>query len=446
MVFHNWKDSFELPHESNWGLYQKKCFLNGYSTKELTYSRSSTNDAKNFSISENLSSELRYCPVCAKYGYHAWFHQLQFLDKCLIHTDQALIHSTFSPHATQEKSFFETIQTRVIDTIKNEVLCQEIEKQIQFDFDCICVIDPMDYYWGAQRTFRPRWYNSTNQTLKEYFTHEVFSASRKVAVLTPGIEKEVCRKAEEYLEQCALPLHVTRMQTIYPDEDKIEAFEQYAQFGKKEWYNARATGPIHAHVRLVLHKHFYMLYHQVGGETQFEAILESIHRREYDIDLCDYVTYAKVIALILSSHYYTVSQMDLLYCDVRRLIKISDYSSKLDLANIDFNECIEKKPLDRHMKLLIIDAILADLFSHTTEILADLMAEKRCLTGGDTSNIYSSFFCLPISQYIAICKNGTVELWACDPEVDGLIKNIHHSLEYHKEHGYLESYPNLEPV
>lgn len=50
MVFHNWKDSFELPHESNWSLYQKKCFLNGYSTKELTYSRSSTNDAMNFSI------------------------------------------------------------------------------------------------------------------------------------------------------------------------------------------------------------------------------------------------------------------------------------------------------------------------------------------------------------------------------------------------------------
>lgn len=191
---------------------------------------------------------------------------------------------------------------------------------------------------------------------------------------------------------------------------------------------------------------FFEFYHQVGGEVQFEAILKSIHQRTFDTDLCDYITYGKVITLILSSHYYTVSQLELLYQDVRRLIKIPNHSSKLHLTNIDFCKCIHKKPFDEHMRLPILEAILRDLFTHTAATLAGVMEEKKCLTGDGITNIYSSFFCLPVSQYIAVCRKDTVELWACDPKVDGLIKNICHSYAYHTKNGRLEDNPHLEPV
>lgn len=255
--FFNWKDSFELPHESNWGLYQKKCFLNGYKIKRLSYYHSSINHSKNIAIDNNLSSHPRYCPICAKYGYHAWFHQLQFLDKCLIHPNQALVYTDFSPYIAQEQTFFEAIQTRIIDIIKNDALRQEIEKNIQLDFDYICVIDPMEYERGAQKSFRPRWYNSTLQTLKEYFTHEAFSVSRKIAVLTPDTEKEIYDRAEAYLEQKAIPHHISRIQTLYPNEYVTEDIRKQGQYIQQKWYDLRTVDFVYAHISLILHEYFF---------------------------------------------------------------------------------------------------------------------------------------------------------------------------------------------
>jgi hypothetical protein len=75
------------------------------------------------------------------------------------------------------------------------------------------------------------------------------------------------------------------------------------------------------------------------------------------------------------------------------------------------------------------------------------MAGKRCLTGGGvTGDIYDSFFCLPVSQYIAIWNAGTVELWACDPNVDGLLSNIKQAKEHFTKTGNLPQNQILEPV
>ena len=40
------------------------------------------NDSYYLSIYE---SDLKYCPICMKHGFHSVFHQLTFFDKCLIH-------------------------------------------------------------------------------------------------------------------------------------------------------------------------------------------------------------------------------------------------------------------------------------------------------------------------------------------------------------------------
>lgn len=37
-----------------------------------------------------FSTKLRYCPECAKHGYHSIFHQLIYLDRCIIHNDTLL--------------------------------------------------------------------------------------------------------------------------------------------------------------------------------------------------------------------------------------------------------------------------------------------------------------------------------------------------------------------
>ena len=82
------------------------------------------------------------------------------------------------------------------------------------------------------------------------------------------------------------------------------------------------------------------------------------------------------------------------------------------------------------MEVPILAAILEDVLSHTATVLGGLMAGKRCLTGGGiTGDIYDSFFCLPVSQYIAIWNAGTIELWACDPNVDALLNNISQAKE-----------------
>lgn len=74
------------------------------------------------------------------------------------------------------------------------------------------------------------------------------------------------------------------------------------------------------------------------------------------------------------------------------------------------------------MHIPIMIDILEDFLSHTAGILGELMEGKRCLTGGDCSGIYDPFFCMPASQYIAVWKEGNIELWACDPNIEGLLQ------------------------
>ena len=74
------------------------------------------------------------------------------------------------------------------------------------------------------------------------------------------------------------------------------------------------------------------------------------------------------------------------------------------------------------------------------------MAGKRCLTGGVSKGIYDTFFYMPASQYIAIWKDGNIELWACDPNIDGLLSNIEQVKEIFDKTGRLEKPPVMAQV
>lgn len=113
-----WNDNWINPYESAWNIGEKIFAANvsaniynqmmgvsvtgisiNYSKDGLLYSRGPFNssfvpyfmqDGVDFfdifsSESYYLSKKIRYCPECAKYGYHSIFHQLIYMDKCIIH-------------------------------------------------------------------------------------------------------------------------------------------------------------------------------------------------------------------------------------------------------------------------------------------------------------------------------------------------------------------------
>lgn len=440
-----------MPHESNWSVHNKKCFVDAYTVTFLRGDGSSATHSQEIYTSNELATiQGRYCPECAKHGYHAWFHQLDCFDYCLLHPDQNLLVIKYPLTQTQKESFYQQIGTRVVDLMDNEDFRREIESKIYFDFDRISAIDIMEYRWGAQSPFRSKWYETTLQTLRECCSRKAFTAARKVTVITPNADKRIAEWVEKYLRDSVVPWLNKQSKAWYikmgdtPEEAYINVKRANYQIANslRNNYNPKYA------LYLMMHQAFFKLCQQLGGIEKYETVLKTIHAGYFDTQLCDYNIFGKIITLILTSHYSNARNLSRLYQIPHYVTGIPSLSSKLDFNEIDLNQVINIHNGDyRNMEVPILAAILEDILSHTAIILGELMAGKRCLTGGRvTSNIYSSFFCLPVSQYIAIWNAGTVELWACDPNLDNLLNNIRQANEHYTKTGRLTDPHTLEPV
>lgn len=436
-----WRDHFQLPHETNWGLHQKKCFVDAYSVKPLRGDGSSMNHAQETHLGSKLTAlRGRYCPKCAKRGYHAWFHQLICFDHCILHPGQKLLDIDYPTTGSHEESFFQKIGVRPVDLMDNNDFRQEIETKIHLDFDRLAVIDAMEYRYGAQSCFRPKWYESTLQGLQERCSGRDFTAARKVTTIPLDADKRIAEWVETYLKDIVTPWICSQIRSAQADDQ--------FRYINDQWQRTMVQEPREV-LDLLMHKEFFDLCDQLGGVENYKTILKSIHDEAFDTKLCDYHTYGKIIALILTSHYCSADHLDQLYRGLRYVTGVPRYSSKLEFGQIDMNQVVNiKNGSYHHMEVPILAAILEDVLSHTATVLGDLMAGKRCLTDreGVTPDIYDSFFCLPVSQYIAIWNAGTVELWACDPNVDALLSNISQAKEIFDRTDQLKKPPEMAQV
>lgn len=134
MLFNSytWRNNFINPYESLWSLVQKFCMLNSITEAEFYTRVCGTRNSyfrkiqevnpyyifrltpplnkelsEVFKIVENdyvklncfsinnlgtyMRTQLSYCPICIKSGYHSVFHQLKFIDTCFIHENQPLL-------------------------------------------------------------------------------------------------------------------------------------------------------------------------------------------------------------------------------------------------------------------------------------------------------------------------------------------------------------------
>ncbi len=138
---YTWKKYLNKPYESIWSSIEKFCLLNGmtelmfhnfalntnYSTINLQefvpyFIYRNTNPDKDkihellqidnkwfsvlnpFSVNEYstiLNCDLHFCPKCMKLGYHSFFHQLRFIDKCFIHKKELLIKANNRDYSVQ---------------------------------------------------------------------------------------------------------------------------------------------------------------------------------------------------------------------------------------------------------------------------------------------------------------------------------------------------------
>lgn len=437
-----WRDRFQLPHETNWGLHQKKCFIDAYTVKPLRGYGSSMNHAQETHLGSKLTAlRGRYCPECAKHGYHAWFHQLICFDHCVLHPDQKLLDIDYPTTESHKESFFQKLGARPVDLMDNADFRHEVEDKIQLDFDRIAVIDIMEYRYGAQSCFRPIWYESTLQALQERCKGNSFTdtAARRVTTIPMDADKRIKEWVEQYLEDTVAPWLCSQTKETYAADQ--------VRYIKAQWQQTMVQGPREV-LDLLMHKEFFDLCDQLGGVENYETILKSIHDEVFDTELCDYHTYGKIISLILASHYCSVDHLEQLYRGLRYITGIPRLSSKLEFGQIDMDQVVSiRKGNYQNMVVPILAAILKDVLSHTATVLGDLMAGKRCLTGGGvTGDIYDSFFCLPVSQYIAIWNAGAVELWACDPNLDALLSNISQAKEIFDKVGRLKEQPEMAQV
>lgn len=109
-----WNPSWVLPFESEWGIYEKFLYLNGYSHGQMdnsldtypakvahtVHSADSEAYLSNLRLMESsdggcasmqsyyynlVSNTVRFCPECLKLGYHTDISQMLFIEKCPIH-------------------------------------------------------------------------------------------------------------------------------------------------------------------------------------------------------------------------------------------------------------------------------------------------------------------------------------------------------------------------
>ena len=190
-------------------------------------------------LQERLSEvSVRYCPKCAKHGYHSCFHQLICFDNCILHPEQKLLGINYPLTGRKEKSFFETIDARAIDIMKNEAFRHKIETQITLGFDRVYVIDLMDHNCFANKLFRPLWYHSTLRTLQECFcnTSQHFTAARKVATITLHANETIySRWLNWYLSEFAVPRLYRRQNELLDELGCTLISKEDIEYLQRKW-------------------------------------------------------------------------------------------------------------------------------------------------------------------------------------------------------------------
>lgn len=108
-----WRSIQKNNYESKWGICERFRFLNQLNNKEFItlLSSSSKNialvklknelDQQERLMVENLSykgineknesfisDNIRFCPICIKYGFHSYFHQFSLINICVFHLEK----------------------------------------------------------------------------------------------------------------------------------------------------------------------------------------------------------------------------------------------------------------------------------------------------------------------------------------------------------------------
>lgn len=87
------------------------------------------------------SSKLKYCPACISYGYHSLFHQLSFIDRCLIHDIDLIDKCPSCSGDISYKYYLKSNQHGYKCTCGNKLFYEDIVKAIQtwnkYDFNYI---------------------------------------------------------------------------------------------------------------------------------------------------------------------------------------------------------------------------------------------------------------------------------------------------------------------
>ena len=447
-----WRDRFQLPHESNWSVNHKKGFVDGYSVKQLSGSKSSTTCSGSYCVSRGLAStKERYCPECAKRGYHSWFHQLICYDYCLLHPDQRLIDMDYPMNGAQEESFYQKKGARPIDIMLNDDIRQQIEEHVLIDCDRVSVIDILERSRFTKELYHPAWNASVLQTLRECVSGQVFTAARKVATITPDA-RETLKKdlVDNYLANEVVP-RLLRRRNYGREDDPVPVDEDdiaHEMAHLKQHWDQKLMIDYQEILFLRIHKEYISLCKQLGSIQKFDAVLNSVRRHIFDPNLCDYHTYGRIISLILASRHDSRKHLEQLFEGSWHVDTVESMENSL---NFYFNGLEQNISLhdDNNCTLgrvPILYAILEDFFTHTAAVLGDLMAGKRCLAGGASKGIYDTFFYMPASQYIAIWKAGNIELWACDPNIEGLLSNIEQVKLIYDKTGHLEKLPVMAQV
>lgn len=297
-----WRDRFQLPHESNWSVNHKKGFVDGYSVKSLSGHRSSTNHSGSCSISNGLATRARYCPECAKHGYHSWFHQLVCFDRCLLHPDQRLIDTDYPMNGAQEESFYQKKGTRPVNIMLNDDIRQQIEEHVLIDCDRVAVIDVLERSKFAKDMIYPEWNESVLQTLRECVSNQAFSTARKVAMIAPNA-REILKKelVDGYLEKEVVP-RLLRRRNYGGEDDPLPITDDdiaHEMANLKRHWDQKLMIDYQEILFLRIHKEYISILNQLGSVQNFDAALNSIRRGIFDPDICDYNTYGRLINLDL---------------------------------------------------------------------------------------------------------------------------------------------------
>ncbi|MGB4657972.1 MAG: hypothetical protein WBI07_02185 [Mobilitalea sp.] len=85
------------------------------------------------------STKLKYCPKCMSYGYHSLFHQLSFIDKCLVHdidlVDKCPSCSQDIPYSYYLKSDQHGYECACGNKLFNEDIVKAIQTWNEYDFN-----------------------------------------------------------------------------------------------------------------------------------------------------------------------------------------------------------------------------------------------------------------------------------------------------------------------